>query len=130
VTLLDTHAWLWWLSEPSILGNEARQAIDGARSTGTLGVSTISVWEAALLVKKGRLELKMSVSDLVTHCEQLPFLRFISVSPKIALEAVKLEPFHADPADRFIVASTLNLGATLVTKDKRIHESALVKAVW
>lgn len=57
-------------------------------SDATLAVSTISVWEVVLLVKKGRLELRTSVSDLLHHCERLPFLEFVPVSSKIALDAV------------------------------------------
>lgn len=130
MTVMDTHVWLWWLDDPSSLAGEARRAIEAAMSDATLAVSAISVWEAALLVKKGRLELRMSVSDLVNHCERLPFLKFVPVSSKIALDAVLLQPFHPDPADRFIVATTMHHGATLVTKDSRIHGFEAVRSVW
>jgi PIN domain nuclease of toxin-antitoxin system len=67
----DTHAWLWWLSGGPELSPEARGAMDRAIDEGRLDVSTISVWEAAMLVKKGRLQLAPSISDLVTRDERL-----------------------------------------------------------
>jgi PIN domain nuclease of toxin-antitoxin system len=36
------------------------------------------------------------------------------------MAAAQLQNFHADPADRFIVATSQAIGATLVTADQRI----------
>lgn len=67
---------------------------------------------------------------MVCDRESLPFLDMFPVTTRIALDSVKLEPFHADPADRLIVATALATGATLVTKDERIREFGLVPTVW
>jgi len=130
MTILDTHAWLWWLSEPDLLSDAALHRIEEAKAANALMVSAMSVWEAALLYKKGRLELRLSPGDLVTHCEGLRFLRFVPVSARVALESVVLEPFHPDPADRLIVATAIQHGATLVTKDERILASPKVTTIW
>lgn len=130
MTLLDTHVWLWWLDDPKRLSEHAMTAIEEARTAGTLAVSSISVWEAAMLVKKGRLALKVDVANLVSSCEQLSFLEFVPISSRIALESVRLEPFHPDPADRFIVATAKSFGGTVVTKDERIRKFKAVKSVW
>lgn len=128
--LLDTHAWLWWLSDSTLLGPGAKLAIESAKDDNGLAVSTMSAWEAAMLVRKGRLGLRISVTQLVRECRKLPFLRFVPVDADIAIASVELEPFHADPADRIIVATALQLGAALVTKDERIRSSGLVSALW
>lgn len=130
MTLLDTHVWLWWLSDPQLLSRPAATAIESARATSTLAVSSMSVWEMAMLVEKGRVELDMSPSDLLTHCERLPFLRFVPVNNRIVLKSVELEPLHADPADRMIVATTVHHGAKLVTKDQRIRRFEEVATIW
>lgn len=130
MTILDTHVWLWWLNDPEKLSPSAREAIDSARASSTLAVSTMSVWELALLVKKGRLELRLDPADVVAHCERLRFLSFVPITAPIALRSVSLEPFHSDPADRLIVATAAHTGATLVTKDDRIRESGAVTTVW
>lgn len=129
--LLDTHAWVWWVSDPQYLSEGARQVIDGAAAEARLYVSSISVWEVAMLVARGRLELRMEVGEWVRRSEVLPFLRFVPVDNAIALRAVSLpEPFPADPADRIIVATALVLGATLVSKDERILQYRHVRALW
>lgn len=113
-----------------MLGKAAQQSIEVARLDGTLAVSAISVWETAMLVKKGRLKLGFSVEQLVRRCRTLPFLRFVAVDPSIAIASVELGPLHDDPADRLIVATALHLGAVLVTKDQRIRTSGIVETMW
>ena len=83
-----------------------------------------------MLVKKGRLELRIAVDDLVSHCEGLPFFKFVSISPRIAIKSVRLEPFHSDPADRMIVATTQHFGGVLVTKDQRLQGFPHVDTIW
>ncbi len=130
MVVADTHAWLWWLSGDASLSSSARSALDRALDDGALGVSAISVWEAAMLVKKGRLTLALPLEDVVAHCETLPGLRFLPVTPRIALASVALEPMHADPADRMIAATTLAHRATLVTKDERLRSLAGLDSRW
>ena len=55
--VLDTHVWLWWISNPENLSTCACQAIDQAVAEKGIIISSISTWEVALLVDKGRLEL-------------------------------------------------------------------------
>ena len=84
-----------------------------------------------MLTQKGRLQLALDVRDWVAHCEGLPFLQFVPVNNALAIQATRLpEGLHADPADRIIVATTLSLGATLVTKDEKLLSYPPVKALW
>ncbi|OLC30153.1 MAG: VapC toxin family PIN domain ribonuclease [Armatimonadetes bacterium 13_1_40CM_64_14] len=131
MTVLDTHAWVWLVSEPKRLSPPARRHIEGEMPNGPLLVSSMSVWEVAMLSARGRLALTIGVEDWVAHCEGLPFLSFVPMSNRIALESVPLPGFpSADPADRIIVATALGLGATLVTADRRIHAYTRVRTVW
>ena len=129
--VLDTHAWIWWVSSPNLLSNDGRMAIEAASKSGQVYVSTISVWEIALLVKRGRLELTMNVDDWLRHCEALPELYFIPVNNSIALRSVQIADFASgDPADRIILATALALGTPLVTKDERMHAYNQVTTIW
>lgn len=129
--VLDTHAWIWWIGSPDRLSKTARGAIETATESSELYASSISCWEVSLLVKKGRLELALAVEDWVAAAEALPFLTLVPVDNRIALRANQLlGPFHDDPADRIIVATTLVLGAKLVTKDRRIRSYSHVDSVW
>ena len=126
----DTHAWLWWLDGSAELSRDACGAMDRGLDEGRLGVSAISVWEAAMLVKKGRLQLARSISDLVAHCEQLSGMSFLPITPRIAVASVSLEPLHADPADRFIAATAIAHRAVLVTRDERLRHLSGLPSLW
>lgn len=129
--VLDTHAWLWWVSNPELLSGAATEAIAAARLRRELFVSSISVWEVAMLTQKGRLQLTLDVRDWVARCEALPFLQFVPVNNALAVQSTRLpDGLHGDPADRIIVATTLSLGATLVTKDEKLLSYPPLKALW
>lgn len=129
--VLDTHAWIWFISNPELLSTKAARAINSAIQKKNILISSISVWEIALLVKKNRLKLTMDIIDWLRGTEKLPFIQFIPVDNEIALKSVGLsDPFHNDPADRIIIATALTAGAPLVTKDDRILKYPHVKTVW
>ena len=129
--VLDTHAWIWFTSKPEALSKKAQKVLEAAVKEKNVLVSSISVWEVALLVNKKRLKLSMDVTDWIAKSESLPFIQFIPVSNSIAVKSVNLpQPLHSDPADRIIIATALSLGAPLVTKDKKISAYAHVKTIW
>ncbi|WP_324670092.1 type II toxin-antitoxin system VapC family toxin [Geochorda subterranea] len=129
--VLDTHAWVWWVSSPDQLSPKAREAADQAVEAGALYISSISVWEVVLLVQRDRLRLTLGVEDWVAYCEALPFIRFVPVNNAIAMKSVRLPgSLHPDPADRIIIATALTIGAPLVTKDHRIRSYPHVETIW
>jgi len=129
--VMDTHTWVWWTSDPDSLSRAAEEAIHSALPHSHLCISSVSPWEVSLLVRKGRMELKLDVSEWLARSEALPFLRFIPVDNRIAVEANNLPGvIHDDPADRMIVATARILGATLITKDQRIRDYPHVETLW
>ncbi len=129
--VLGTHAWIWWVSSPEFLSETAKQIIDEAATQKNVFISSISTWEIAILVSRGRLKLTMSPADWVAASEALPFFDFVPVSNSIALKSVQLPGIlHNDPADRIIIATAVSLGAVLVTKDEKIRNYPHVKTVW
>lgn len=129
--VLDTHAWLWWLSNPEKLSPAAAQAISsGVRDQGII-ISSISSWEIAMLVARGRLELAADHRDWIGKTEGLPFVHFVPVDNIIALRAVDLPgDFHSDPADRIIVATAMTMALPLVTRDDRIRNYQHLQTIW
>ena len=130
--VLDTHALVWWVSDPARLGARARRAIDTAvANKDRVAVSSISAWEIAMLAHAGRLELTIDVDAWLGQVEALPFIEFVPVDNRIALRAVALASFpHRDPADRIIVATALGAGAPLVTADERLQSYRPVRTIW
>ena len=87
--LLDTPVLVRWIGEPDSLSAPARDAIRAALEAGeTLYVSSISVWEIALLVAKERLRLAIEVGEWIARAEAIPFLTFLPVDNQIALRSV------------------------------------------
>lgn len=84
-----------------------------------LAVSSIRFWEVAMLVRKGRIELK-SEADAWRRELLGKGLQEIPLYGGMAIRAGELMNFHGDPADRMIVATALETSATLVTADDRI----------
>ena len=129
--VLDTHAWIWWLADPEKLSPNAAAAIERSCKGAGIYVSSISAWEIAMLVNRGRLELTMNVSDWITLAESLPYLHSVPINNRIAVMSVELQDYnHTDPADRIIIATAMSLNAQLITKDDKILTYPHVKALW
>ncbi len=129
--VLDTHAWVWFVSNPELLSKKAKRTIERAVVDNNVFISSISAWEVALLTSKKRLLLSMEVADWIKKSEMLPFVNFIPVDNSIAVKSVNLpQPFYSDPADRIIIATAISLGASLITKDERILKYPHVKTIW
>jgi len=129
--LLDTHCWLWaQLGLTEKLSRAALSAIRSAESTGRLQISVISVWELGMLEKRRRVVLPRNIGPWVEEALAKPGLSVAHLTPEIAIESVHLPgDLHGDPADRMIVATARVLGATLVTKDRRLIEYSLLRHV-
>ena len=130
--LLDTHTWIWYVSTPGRLSPTSRQALDEDVALGKrLLVSSISIWEVALLHSKDRVELNTSIEDWVARAEAVPFLRFVPVDNRVALRSVLLPPpLHQDPADRILAATAQIYGAVLVTADARLRNYPEIQTLW
>lgn len=126
--ILDTHAWIWYVTESSKLGNKAKKKIDSA---DICGVSAISCWEIAMLVEKGRIEFNMPIETWIHLALDYKKIKLIELLPKIAIMASKFgNSFHGDPADRIITATAIHTNSILITKDSKIAQSKLVETVW
>ena len=130
--LLDTQVFFWSISNLKKLSASAQKIIAGEiKDSRQILISAISVWEIYMLVKKGRLELSIDVNTWMHKTEKLSHLQFIPIDNLIASKSVMLpEPLHGDPADRFIVATALEYGATLITSDKQLLKYPHVRSLW
>jgi PIN domain nuclease of toxin-antitoxin system len=128
LTVLDTHAWLWWVDGDPRLSADAREAIE--RSDEIL-VSAISVWELATLERLGRLKLIPDTRVWTRRALSLDRVATAPVTPEVGMLAGSLpRPFPGDPADRVIYATALSHDAQLVTGDRRIVRHDPRRVVW
>ena len=119
--LLDTNALLWTLQGNPRLSPAARDMIREGWSVGAVAVSVVTFWEIAVLAEKQKLVLGCDAarwrSDRIDEG-----LRELPLHGRETVRAVALgrQGFHRDPADRFIVATAIIGGHTLMTTDKEI----------
>ena len=129
--VLDTHTLVWWVSGDPLLSERARAAIEHEQPDGDIIVSSISAWEIAMLVERGKLVLSMDVGSWLSTVAQIDAVHFLPVDVEVATKSVDLPgDFHKDPADRIIVATARKLAIPLVTKDDKIRAYAHVKTIW
>lgn len=116
--LLDTHIWLWMLLEPERLTSVTAAHLRSADNE--LWLSPISVWEAVLLAEKGRVEFDLGPVAGVRDALAAVAVREAALNREVALVSRQVGLRHQDPADRFIAATALVRGLTLVTHDERL----------
>jgi PIN domain nuclease of toxin-antitoxin system len=113
--LLDTHIWLWTLSDPKRLGRRVAQQLKD--EANELWLSPISTYEALTLHRKKRFEIDGNLTEWLARATA--GTREAPLTHEIALVARQL-PLHQDPADRILAATAEVLDLTLVTADERL----------
>ena len=131
--IIDTHVLVWFVSgDNSQLSIPAKNAIEKTiNEDSEVIISSISAWEIAMLIEKGRLVLSMDVESWIKETAQVDGFRFVAVDNEIGIKSTKLPgDFHKDPADRIIVATARKLAVPLVTADEKIITYEHVKTIW
>jgi PIN domain nuclease of toxin-antitoxin system len=125
--LLDTHALIFWVESTGI-SSDFIHFLDEQQSLGSLYVSTISFWEAALLAKKGRIEVAdvhAWKNDILNNTN----LQLLEPSATEMIDSVALPDHHKDPFDRLLIAQANRRNMTLVTRDAELLQYA-VSRFW
>jgi PIN domain nuclease of toxin-antitoxin system len=128
--LVDTHIVVWLAFDQGKLSARARAAIDDARQNGDgLAISDISLLELATLASKGRIRLNMSLESFLREVEA----RFsvLPITARACVRALGLaQAYPKDPADRIVGATALVEGLPLLTADRAIRRSRVLRTIW
>jgi len=117
VIIPGTHALLWMDRDDPALGPVARRLIEDAWRAGQVAVKASSFRETAMLARRGHIVLPLPASEWRSELLQAG-VREIALDGRSAIRAAQLENMHHDPADRLIVATSLQHQATLITADE------------
>ena len=129
--LLDTHVVLWAAIEPKRLSRAAESALKRARRSDGLAVASISLWELASLFARSRIETYGTVETSVRQVLETVGVVVKPITQEIAVLATQFpESYPRDPADRLIGATARAEGLALITQDKRIRSSPLLRTIW
>ena len=124
--LVDTHVWLWYgMGNTSRLPLPVADRLTALDRAQRLCLSVMSVWELGMLVAKRRMQLECDIGEWVDAFFRRTRFRLIPLDVGSALEANALPgDFHADPADRLIIATARHHRLALITEDRKILDYA------
>jgi PIN domain nuclease of toxin-antitoxin system len=121
--LLDSHVFIWWLSDDDRLGPEFRAAI--ADPDSLVYVSAASIWELEIKAAIGRLTVTF---DLLADVSANGF-QSLAITTEHAVIAARLPRHHADPFDRMLIAQSQYEDLVLASDDHTIarYDVALLR---
>lgn len=122
--LLDTHIWIWLNDASHLVPRGMSVKLAGS----PLALSVVSIWEAMMLLDKGRLRSALPPEQTVRTWLTNP-VRIIDLTPETAILARTLVFAHEDPADRFIAATAYHLQVPLATSDQRLFTLPWLKTI-
>ena len=127
--LLDTHVLIWLAFEPAKLSKTASEAIRASSETGGLGISAITLWEAAWLVTHKRVDFNGTTEAFLDRISSRSAV--FPITQEIAILANQLPTGYSnDPSDRLIGATAMAEGIALVTKDRAIRDCKQINTIW
>ena len=126
--LLDTHCWLWWISEPERLQERARNQI--ADSHNTILLSAVSSWEIAIKYALGRLPLPEPPEDFVPRRLSQDAILGLPIEHIHALRVAALPDHHRDPFDRLLIAQAEVEGIPVMTVDPQFRLYDQIEIIW
>lgn len=124
--LLDTHAFLWSISDDERLSRKAQQIFTGSND---LWLSVASIWEILIKVKSGKLPLPEPSGPYLVREFSENGIEVLPIKLDHVLRIEKLTPHHRDPFDRILIAQSIEEKLPLVTADP-IFERYPVKLIW
>lgn len=129
--ILDTCAFIWDALNHPKLTLTAKTAIKNAELTNTLMICDITLWEVAMLVKKGRLKIDTTAQAFSNLALQARDIGIYSITTDIAELSVNFDQsINDDPADRLIAATSVLHNAVIITADNNLRKSSLIETLW
>jgi PIN domain nuclease of toxin-antitoxin system len=124
LVLVDTHVLVWWANGDP-LPAKVITALTYAMDEGCLQFSSVSFWEIGMLDSK---KSYVFLPTFETWCQKAirqSGASCLELTSNAAILSSRLPgDFHKDPADRLLVASAIDTGATFVTRDAKILDWA------
>ncbi|WP_411278883.1 type II toxin-antitoxin system VapC family toxin [Gemmatimonas sp.] len=120
--LLDTHVWIWLMLEPARLRRSTYERLSNPETV--IHLSPISVWEAVLLVERGRLRVVGSARRWVESALAATPHRDAPLTTAVAMSSREISVPYNDPADRFLAATAAVFDLTLVTADQNLLQGS------
>jgi len=131
VIVVDTHVIIWDALKPDLLSKNAKKAMAEANDADGIVFCDISLWEIAMLMKKGRISVDTSYQNFVSLVLSANNYQLKGITPEIVKTSTLLpDEVNLDPADRIIAATSLILEIPLITFDRNLLNAKSLKTIW
>ena len=124
--LLDTHAFLWFISDDAQLSTWARAAISDATD---VFLSVASCWEMAIKVSRGKLSLASPLERFLPDHLAINQIELLHLDLHHVTAVARLPFHHADPFDRLLAAQAAHEKLAIVSSD-RVFPRYGLKRIW
>ena len=126
----DTHPLLFHAAGTGRLGKKAAAHFAACeRREALLYVPSVVIWECALLMRAGRVNLRRSVrgffEDLFSNPAYQPY--DLTAQQVVTAEEIRV---NRDPFDALICAAARDLELPLVTGEGDIRSSGVLRVIW
>jgi PIN domain nuclease of toxin-antitoxin system len=125
--LLDTHVFLWWISDSPRLSKVAREVIADERNEVVFSV--VSGWEIVIKAGVGKLELPDTPEKFLTEQLSCNDMEVLPMYLRHALRVHDLPDHHRDPFDRLLVAQAAAEGVPLISADPQLSRYP-IETLW
>jgi PIN domain nuclease of toxin-antitoxin system len=123
--LLDTHTFLWGLSDVDKLSERVRKLLPAAEAW----FSVASLWEILIKSQSGKLPLPQPTGPYVMAKLAFNGVKILPVTPSHVLRIESLPMRHRDPFDRMLIAQSLEEKLPIVTSDA-VFQRYDVQIIW
>lgn len=129
--VVDTNIIIWDALKPDMLSENAKKTIALANREDGIIFCEISLWEIAMLIKKGRIRVDSGYRKFIKLLLESNNHILQGITPEIAeLSSTVQLGANKDPADRIIAATSIIKDAKLVTADKDLRQSKNISTIW
>jgi PIN domain nuclease of toxin-antitoxin system len=125
--LLDTHAFLWWISDDPRLSKKAKEIIADGRNE--LFFSAASGWEISIKAGLGRLKVAGDLQRFIADQLSRNAIKVLPIYLSHTLHTRVLPDHHRDPFDRILVSQAILEEMPLLSADPKIPHYP-VEVVW
>jgi len=125
--LLDTHAFLWYLLGDAKLAIKAKDIIDGKEN---LYFSIVSLWEIAIKINIGKLQIHRPIQDLSQELQSINIHILPIIDKDIELySALTFPSNHRDPFDRMLIIQAINHSLIVISRDVKF-DAYPIQRLW
>ena len=125
--LLDTHAFIWWDSEPKKLSAQVLALLQ--ESNAQLFLSMASLWEMQIKIQLGKLKLRQPLEDIIQLQIIENNIQLLDITAQHIFALSSLDEFHKDPFDRLIISQSIHENLPVISKDN-VFEQYPVRVIW